>query len=202
MLDQNSVEPAYSDLSGFFMCMIDSYRLALGDFEVVGNFFGDEGNNSEFKVIFWFIFFVGTLVSLLIILNMVIAVMGATFERVDSDTEAHIYRTRLTSIVHNFYMFPQGLKDSLVRDKYLIAIEVDPDVDPIEKESMEKRINARISGINADLTGMNEELVKMQTHQDSLFDKFGFAAPVSQRATEKKAAKKNKQDSEESEDSN
>lgn len=99
ILDQNTIEPNYAGFAGFGNCLIDSYRLALGDFEVTGSFDG----NLENEIVFWLIFFIGTLISLLIILNMVIAVMGGTFERVSEQTEAHILRSKLTLILENYH---------------------------------------------------------------------------------------------------
>ena len=78
VLDQNSTEQKYQGFEGFGFCMIDSYRLSLGDFWIAENFVG----NTDYILIFWCIFFIATLISLLIILNMVIAVMGGTFGRV------------------------------------------------------------------------------------------------------------------------
>ena len=82
--------------------MIDSYRLALGDFEVTESFQGE----TEYELLFWTLFFIGTLVSLLVILNMVIAVMGSTFERVSEQTEAHILREKLSLVLENYHRFP------------------------------------------------------------------------------------------------
>ena len=76
VLDQNSTQSDYDGFAGFGRCLINSYRLALGDFEIVGDNFTVYSDN---VIIFWLIFCVGTLVSLLIILNMVIAIMGGTF---------------------------------------------------------------------------------------------------------------------------
>lgn len=78
ILDQNSNKAKYAGLSGFGLCLVDSYRLALGDFEIATSFV----DNTEEIFLFWFIFFISTLVALLLILNMVIAVMGNTFSRV------------------------------------------------------------------------------------------------------------------------
>ena len=64
---------------------------------------------------------------------------------------------------------------------------------------MEQRINSRISSINTNLTQMNQELMKMQTHQDGLFDRFCAAQTISQRAMRKMGEAAQAQ-SEESED--
>jgi len=51
---------------------INTYRLTLGDFEMAGYKTIDNG-------FFWVLFFIGTIVSMLILLNMVIAVMSEAF---------------------------------------------------------------------------------------------------------------------------
>ena len=78
------------------MCFIDSYRYALGDFAITEYPEGDEeGENMERGVVFWLVFLLGTLMSLLILLNMVIAVMGGAFEDVNSNEDAEICRSKL-----------------------------------------------------------------------------------------------------------
>lgn len=140
ILDQNSSEMAYEGWSGFFLCVIDSYRLAVGDFEIVGSF----SETSEYMWLFWVIFFIGTLVSLLIILNMVIALMGATFERVGDDTDAYILRDRIALVCENYELFPKKIQERIRNAQYLVTIQVDPDIDPIEDDSPEKRVTQRI----------------------------------------------------------
>jgi len=63
------------DLSGFMMALINSYRLSLGDFNIIDN-------QSEREVIFWILFILGTIISMLVLLNMVIAVMSEAFTKV------------------------------------------------------------------------------------------------------------------------
>ena len=147
ILDENSHEPAYLGPSGFFMCFIDSYRLSLGDFEIAESFI----DNTDYIIMFWAVFFAGTLVSLLIILNMVIAVMGGTFERVAEQTESQIMRSKLELICSNYYRFPGSLKKRLSDIRYLLAVEVDPELDPIEKDSMEKRMGDRMARLESSM---------------------------------------------------
>ena len=92
LLDRNSQDPKYDSVSGFASCFVDSYMLALGDFQTITTNFQDNSGN---MILFWVIFFVGTILTLLIILNMVIALMSATFERVQGETESHILRAKL-----------------------------------------------------------------------------------------------------------
>ena len=105
ILDQNSSDPAYADITGFGNALIDSYRLALGDFEVADNF----GEDKNF--IFWTVFFIGTLISLLIILNMVIAVMGAAFTKIEENQQSYIYRSKIKLIIENHHRLNDSIKD-------------------------------------------------------------------------------------------
>ena len=107
ILDMNTIEPNYPGVVGFGNCLIDSYRLALGDFEIADSF----DDNMVHEIVFWIIFFCGTLISLLIILNMVIAVMGGTFERVSDKEKAHILREKLILILDNFHRMSPSIKD-------------------------------------------------------------------------------------------
>ena len=101
----NQVEPQYEGIFGFGRCLIDSYRLALGDFELTENF---NTNSPGIDIFFWLLFFISTLSTLLIILNMVIAVMGGTFERVAEQSEAHILREKLRLILNNLHRMPES----------------------------------------------------------------------------------------------
>ena len=149
ILDMNSSVHSYEGLDGFGRCMIDSYRLALGDFEITGSDSFDGG--LKHPAIFWVIFFIGTLISLLIILNMVIAVMSGTFERVQEQTEAHILREKLRLILDNLHRMPDRIMKRIESFKYLLSIEVDPEVDPIAKDSVETRLTENINGLKTDI---------------------------------------------------
>lgn len=151
ILDQNSEEKAYEGWTGFMNCAIHSYLLAIGDFEGILNSFLD---TSDYVWLFWIIFFIGTLLSLLIILNMVIAVMSSTFERVESDTEAYILRERISLIYDYFELLPKKLKQSLKENPYLITIQVDPDVDPIPDDTEENRLSERIDRMEKNITAL------------------------------------------------
>jgi len=121
--------------------MIDSYRLALGDFEITESF----SDNTDYEFLFWVLYFIGSLVSLLLILNMVIAVMGSTFVRVSEQTEAFILCEKLSLVLENYHRLPRDTIDKLESYKYVLSVEVDPDYDPIAQESMEKRLGDNIN---------------------------------------------------------
>lgn len=71
---------------------MNSYRMSLGDFEITSEI-------SSKDTIFWFLFVLGTIISMLILLNMVIAVMSLTFEKVSEENEAYIYREKLVLLL-------------------------------------------------------------------------------------------------------
>ena len=111
--------------------MIDSYRLALGDFEVTSTF----EDHEQLTILFWLVFFFGTVTSLLIILNMVIAVMSSTFARVESENEAHIYREKLLAMLENMHRISSSITSQYSEHKYLLLLDIDPETDPIEVET-------------------------------------------------------------------
>ena len=113
--------------------------MALGDFEVTAAF-----EENEYVLLFWLIFLVGSLIALLILLNMVIAVMSAAFERVEEDNIAHCYRSKLEVVLENLYRMPRKYKQAINSCKYIVQVEVDPEVDPIVEEDSEARIRSDI----------------------------------------------------------
>ena len=136
---------------GFFNCMIDSFRLALGDASITEYFV----DNTEYIACFWFLFILGSLFETLIILNMVIALIWGTFDRVNANMVGDIRRAKIGLVCDNYHSFSSSLKAKFNTNKYLLAIEVDPEVDSVEKDSMEKRLNDRISKLESDLSKVN-----------------------------------------------
>ncbi len=63
-------------ISGFWNSMIYSYRLSLGDFGL------DAFDNSRDLVLIWAFFVVCSLFTAIILLNMLVAIMGDSFNRV------------------------------------------------------------------------------------------------------------------------
>ena len=108
------------------MVIMDSYKLAVGDFEPVQEAFVD---NTEYEVYFWIIFFLGTILSLILLLNMVIAVMSMSLENVVNDQEALVYREKLMDIVSNIDSMPNFILRKFRENKYLYVIEVDPQLE-------------------------------------------------------------------------
>ena len=72
--------------------------LSLGEFNIADNFTNAEHSTLS-VIVFWLTFFLMTIIALLIILNMVIAVMGSAFQRVEAEMSSHIYRSKLILII-------------------------------------------------------------------------------------------------------
>ena len=56
--------------------LVFSYRMGLGDFVT------DEFTNSKDEILIWILWFINTLIINIILLNLLIAIMGDTFDRV------------------------------------------------------------------------------------------------------------------------
>ena len=88
--------------------------------------------------------------------------MGSTFERVNEQTEAQILKQKLGAIIENFSILPPSIQNHLKSERYILVINVDPTVDPIEKESMETRINDKIKTLENMVHRMNENLQRVK----------------------------------------
>ena len=82
---------------------------------------------------------------------MVIAVMGATFERVGEDTEAFVTRSKLQAILTNYHKLSDEIKQAFKAHKYLLIIEVDPEAEPENEKSEYSKLDRRLVDIEADL---------------------------------------------------
>ena len=107
VLEKNSKVPTYSSkpFNGIFYAFLDSYQMAIGDFEPVQNSFQE----TDFMWIFWVLFFFGTILSLVLLLNMVIAVMSMALETVVQDQTALVNREKLLECISNYRRLPDFL---------------------------------------------------------------------------------------------
>ena len=163
----------YSGINGFFECLTDSYRLAYGDFDFAENFTSGNEEQVFYTFVFWFIFFIGSLISMLIILNMVIAVMTGTYTRIEADTEAHISRAKLQAITKNYHRIGDWRKKEFASKRYMLIVDVDPEVDLIEKESEEKRLKDRIGVIERTIGTMKKHLSVNAMNLNVIYDRLG-----------------------------
>ena len=98
-----------------------SYFMSLGDFAVAEFFFAEEAN-AELQWLFWVVFYISTYITLLIVLNMVIAIMSASFERVQEENEANIMRSRVEVILNIWFRMPNRYKSKFLNSKYLVSM--------------------------------------------------------------------------------
>ena len=69
---------------------------------------------------------------------------------VEGETEAHLYREKLIAILEKIHMFPDSTKKAFKANKYLLLLEVDPEVDPIANDSRENRLKGELVGLQGD----------------------------------------------------
>lgn len=145
------------DSTGFFTVAIDSYRFALGDFNITGTF-----EQTPNTIVFWLIFFIGTIVQILIILNMVIAVMSNSFAEVSATNEANIFKAKLQCLEDYGLLCDAACNSTFKELDYLYLIEVDPvvtDIGPtLTAELPEAKLENELSAANKKIEQLNDEL--------------------------------------------
>lgn len=130
----NNAETENGANFSYFASLIMSYRFALGDFAVTDSFSGAPN-----QIVFWLIFFIGSVIQLLIILNMVVAVMSATFDEVTLSNEANIYKSKLSAIIDYKFFTTGRFENEFQQLKYLFLLDVDPaftQLDPIYQNDL------------------------------------------------------------------
>ena len=58
----------------------------------LGDFVTDEFTNSKDEILVWILWFINTLIINIILLNLLIAIMGDTFDRVQETSEASMLK--------------------------------------------------------------------------------------------------------------
>lgn len=151
--------------AGLMTAFIDSYRMALGDFEVIGRF---EGNDSLFM--FWWIFLIGTLISMLILLNMVVAIMGTLFTDTEDSKEAFLMKEKLGVILDNWFRIPENIKKKLKETHYLVCIEFDPVTEFHYEEQSEDRIIQAIKATEGRIRALQYQTARANHNVGELFE--------------------------------
>lgn len=79
-------------------------------------------------IVFWIVFVFGTVIQLLIILNMVIAVMSTAFDEVTQTNTANIYKAKLQCLqsYNAVYMDTAQFKNEIEKNHYLFLMNIDP----------------------------------------------------------------------------
>lgn len=129
ILDHINGEQTYAPMGyrGYLAAIRDTYALSIGDFEGMNNVFAD--TMGDYTWLYWTIFFFGTVMQTVILLNMVVGIMSMRLETVTNDQEALVNREKLIDITNNFHRMPSYLQRRFKEDEYLFIIEVDPHFD-------------------------------------------------------------------------
>jgi len=105
ILEKGNSEATLSDkpFGGFFYAILHSYKFSIGDFEAIANDFED---TTQYIWLYGIVFVIGSIMTLIILLNMVIAIMSMSLENAIVSHDALVNRERLTECVSNYHRLP------------------------------------------------------------------------------------------------
>lgn len=118
-------------LSSFSHSIIYSYRMSLGDFSL------DAFDVSEDVILIWSLFVICSIFTTVILLNMLIAIMGESFNKVNEEAEQQRVREHLQLIVENDFLIDR--KKFFGKVKFLI--EIKDDIDDHDNDEISKKLN-------------------------------------------------------------
>ena len=113
-IDELLNEPVYG--IPWIDAFVRSYLIGLGEFGL-DNF---NAGNDTFLV--WTFFILATLVTQLIFMNLLIAIMGDTFDRVQEVMAQAAVKEKITMI--NDYLWILDLQEEFREDKYILIVEL------------------------------------------------------------------------------
>ena len=90
---------------------------------VLGEFNTDKFNDSTDPLLLWILFVACSLFTTIMLLNMLIAIMGESFNRVNEQSKSQRVREHLQLIVENIYL--KDPKKLMGKVKYLICVRDD-----------------------------------------------------------------------------
>ena len=93
---------------------IFSYRMILGDFQV-------SGFSTKDEEILWILFLLNTVILTIVLLNLVIAIMRDTFDRVQKSQESTMLKELVLMILENEFLVSR--KRLFNNAKYIVIIE-------------------------------------------------------------------------------
>ena len=144
----------------YFKAFLYSYRQALGAFDVSAY------DAVADKHLLYFIWFFNTLILFIILLNMIVAVMGDTFDKVQETAVNNILKEIVSIMYENELLLNNNnmFKDA----QYLIVIQeerADEEVE-VEWDGKLKRIKKHLEGVVGD---QNKILKELENHIDDTF---------------------------------
>eukprot|EP00347_Sterkiella_histriomuscorum_P005811 403355181 len=148
-------------IESFPSSFIYSYRLGLGDFDI------DPYAESKNSILLHAFFLLSSLFSAVILLNMLVAIMGESFNRVNETSEHQRVREHLQLIVENDFLINR--KQLFKNVKYLI--EIKDDVDDDEQDQITSQISSLEQVIkqtakdSQNQLGDMKQLINLNTHK-------------------------------------
>jgi len=113
-----------AECNHFGNIFIASYFLSVGDFGITE----DWGFKGIVNIMRWALFFFFTIIQLLVLLNMVIAVMSSSFERVSESNDEQILREKLSIMNKYRYLLEISKVRTLTNTEYIVSLNLDPPV--------------------------------------------------------------------------
>jgi hypothetical protein len=107
-----------------------SYKIGLGDFST-------DGFNTKDEEMLWIFFLLNSMIILIILLNLLIAIMGDTFDRVQETQENSMFKELASMILENEFLFSRVREFS--HAKYILVIEPEK-VDGVRNINWEGKI--------------------------------------------------------------
>ena len=159
ILEKGNPDPTFRNkpFQGFFLVLLYSYKMTIGDFGQIADSFEE---SSEYMVLYSIIFVFFTIMSLLILLNMIIAIMSGKLEEVLEDEQAVIQRERLIKCIESHHRLPNYIKKRFSEYTHLYLVNVDPQED-VEGVADSAGASLAASGQSQDSASQDQLLIKV-----------------------------------------
>ena len=142
----------------FLNAVLNQYLLALGDFDT------DKFGGNTYYNLMWFIFMLGTFVIIITFLNMVLAIMGNTFETVSGNWNQASLIER-TNIYNDFFDLIT-VDVNFSKNKYLYVVDSENAEDEEQDEAVEENFEESESfkmadAVHGDVNKLKEQVKNM-----------------------------------------
>lgn len=140
---------------------IYSVRTGLGDFNT-------DGFGTSDEVLIWIIWFINTIIIVIILLNLVIAIMGDTFGRVQETQEATKLQEFANIMRENEFLISR--KQLFKNIKYIIVVEPNKSDEEVSDwqgrlQELKKKLNSSINKNSAEFEEFTGKVRNMMTYQ-------------------------------------
>jgi uncharacterized membrane protein len=106
-------------MGNYFTSILYVYRMSMGDFNTAS--FDSEDMIGGWYA--WILFILCTVLNMIIMLNLLVAIIGESFAKINAQSVEASYKEKADIISENTYIIPQHKKDSLCEEnKYLLIV--------------------------------------------------------------------------------